>query len=39
MPNRGEREDMMTDMTSYIEDRMKEGLEGIRAGLSQSEAT
>ena len=30
---------MMTDTISYIEDRMKEGLEGIRAGLSQSEAT
>ena len=39
MPNRGEREDMMMDTTWYIEDRMKEGLEGTRAGLGRSEAT
>jgi hypothetical protein len=30
---------MMTDTISYIEDRMKEGLEGIRAGVGRSEAT
>ena len=30
---------MMTDTTSCIEDRMKEGLEGIRVGVSRSEAT
>jgi hypothetical protein len=29
----------MTDMTLYIEDRMKEGLERIGAGISRSEAT
>ena len=29
----------MTDTTSYIEDRMKEGLGGIRAGIGRSEAT
>ena len=39
MPDRSKREDMMTDTTWYIEDRMKEGLEGTRAGLGRSEAT
>ena len=39
MPNRGEREDMMMDTTWYIEDRMKEGLEGIRASIGRNEAT
>jgi hypothetical protein len=29
----------MTDTTSYIEDRIKEGLEGIRAGIGRKEAT
>jgi hypothetical protein len=29
----------MTDTTSYIEDRMKEGLEGIRANIGRSGAT
>ena len=29
----------MTDTTSYIENRMKEGLEGIRDGIGRSEAT
>jgi hypothetical protein len=29
----------MTDTTSYIEDRMKESLEGIRASIGRSEAT
>ncbi len=29
----------MTDTTSYIEDRMKEGLEGLRASICRSEAT
>jgi hypothetical protein len=29
----------MMDMTSYTEDRMKEGLEGIRASIGRSEAT
>jgi hypothetical protein len=29
---------MMTDTTSYIED-IKEGLEGIRAGIDRKEAT
>jgi hypothetical protein len=29
----------MTDTTSCIEDRMKEGPEGIRVGVSRSEAT
>jgi hypothetical protein len=29
----------MTDTTSCIEDRMKGGLEGIRVGVSRSEAT
>jgi hypothetical protein len=30
---------MMTETTLYIEDRMKEGLEGIRARISRSEST
>jgi hypothetical protein len=30
---------MMTDTISYIEDRMKEDLEGIRASVGRSEAT
>jgi hypothetical protein len=29
----------MTDRTSHIEDRMKEGLEAIRASIGRSEAT
>jgi hypothetical protein len=29
----------MTDTTSYIQDRMKEGLEGIRASIGRSKAT
>jgi hypothetical protein len=29
----------MTDATSYIEDRTKECLEGIRASIGRSEAT
>jgi hypothetical protein len=29
----------MTDTTSYVEDRMKEGLEGIRASIGRSEVT
>jgi hypothetical protein len=29
----------MTDTTSYIEDRMKEGLERIRSSIGRSEAT
>ena len=29
----------MTDTTLYIEDRMKEGLEAIRASIGRSEAT
>jgi hypothetical protein len=29
----------MTDTTSYIEDRMKEALEGIRAGIDRNEPT
>jgi hypothetical protein len=29
----------MPDTTSYIEDRIKEGLEGIRASIGQSETT
>ena len=29
----------MTDTTSYIEDRMKEGLEGICASIGRSETT
>lgn len=29
----------MTETTLYIEDRMKEGLEGIRARISRSEST
>ena len=39
MPDRSKREEMMTDTTWYIEDGMKEGLEGTRAGLGRSEAT
>jgi poly(3-hydroxyalkanoate) depolymerase len=34
-----EGEEMMTDTTSYIEDRMKDGLEGLRASIDRSEAT
>jgi hypothetical protein len=30
---------MMTDTTSYIENRMKEALEGIRVGIGRSKAT
>jgi hypothetical protein len=30
---------MMTDITSHIVDRMKEGLEAMRAGLGRSKAT
>ena len=29
----------MTDTTLYIEDRMKDGREGVRASSSRSEAT
>ena len=29
----------MTDTTSYIEDRTKDGLEGLRASIDRSEAT
>jgi hypothetical protein len=30
---------MMTDMTSYIEDRMKEALEAMRASTGRNKAT